>query len=262
MTVVLEGFRETSAVVTGASSGIGRSIAVALARCGVSRLLVHYRANQSGAEQTAAELEELGCQTVLLAADLAVEDDRQLLVETAFDRLGPVQTWVNNAGADVLTGDAGSMSFADKLDRLLNVDVVGTILLSRMVADRMQHQGADPPASITLIGWDQAPHGMEGDAGQMFGPVKAAVMAFAASFAQSVAPKVRVNTVAPGWIQTAWGKSTSDYWSQRAKGQSLMGRWGTPDDVARAVLFAADPQNSFLTGQTIEVNGGWNRRYE
>ena len=101
---------------------------------------------------------------------------------------------------------------------------------------------------------------MEGDAGQMFGPVKAAVMAFAASLAQTLAPKVRVNTVAPGWIQTKWGESASEYWDNRAKSQALMGRWGSPQDVAKAIMFASDPDNTFLTGQIVNVNGGWNRK--
>jgi 3-oxoacyl-[acyl-carrier protein] reductase len=69
-----------------------------------------------------------------------------------------------------------------------------------------------------------------------------------------------VNTIAPGWIRTSWGESSSEYWSDRAKNQSLMHRWGKPEDVAKAVLYAADPDNTFLTGQTIDINGGWNRR--
>jgi 3-oxoacyl-[acyl-carrier protein] reductase len=129
----------------------------------------------------------------------------------------------------------------------------------------LQATSNDPPksdpAAVVFIGWDQAPHGMEGDAGQMFAPVKAGVMAFAASLAQHVAPHVRVNTIAPGWIQTAWGASTRGYWQDRAKQQSLMHRWGTPEDVARAVVYVTDPKNSFLNGQTINVNGGWNRKH-
>ena len=257
---VFEGFRDTSAIVTGASSGIGQAIAVSLAHAGVSRLLIHYCQNRQGAEQTAAAVEPFGCEASLLAADLSSGDDRHRLVETAFERLGNLQTWVNNAGADVLTGDAASLDFDAKLRRLIDVDVVGTIQLSRLVAQRLLEQESKLPPSIAFIGWDQAPCGMEGDAGQMFGTVKAAVMAFAASLAQTLAPHVRVNTIAPGWIQTSWGESSSDYWNDRAKDQSLMHRWGQPGDVARAVLFATDPENTFLTGQTIDINGGWNRQ--
>lgn len=258
-------FHGTKAVVTGSSSGIGRAIAISLAKAGVEQLAVHYCSNQKGAVETADALRELGCQPVLLAADLSSPDGRQSLVDGAFNSLGEVQTWVNNAGADVLTGAAAEMDFEGKLRRLLDVDVTGTILLSRSVADRLTKQSegildALPPAMV-FIGWDQAPEGMEGDAGQMFGPVKAAVMAFANSLAQASGPHLRVNTIAPGWIRTSWGESTSDYWNERAAGQSLMGRWGSVEDIARAVLYAADPANTFLTAQTIQLNGGFNRRF-
>lgn len=255
-------FAGTQAVVTGASSGIGQSIAIALAQAGAEQVLVHYRQNRSGADQTAAAIRSVGGQASLIAADLAAASDLDRLVASAFDRLGTVNTWVNNAGADVLTGAAGELEFDDKLHRLLNVDVRGTITLSRQVIARMREQSTERPASMVFIGWDQASGGMDGDAGQMFGPVKAAVMAFAASLAQSVAPQIRVNCIAPGWIRTSWGESTTGYWDQRARGQSLMQRWGEPRDVAQAVLYAADPANTFLTGQTIEINGGWSRRFD
>lgn len=258
----MNGFEGTSAVVTGASSGIGRAIAIALAQAGVDRIAIQYRANITGAQQTAAAIEATGASVSIIASDLAVSADRIQLVETAFGELGTVQTWINNAGADVLTGPAAEQSFDAKLRKLIDVDLLGTIDLSRMIAKRLIDQSSAKPPSIVFIGWDQAPLGMEGDAGQMFGTVKAGVMAFAASLAQTVAPVVRVNTVAPGWIQTTWGESASDYWNSRAKNQSLMGCWGRPEDVASAVLYVSNPEHCFVTGQTIDVNGGWNRVVE
>lgn len=252
-------------MVTGSSSGIGRAIAIALAKAGVEQLVVHYRSNEPGAVETADALRDVGCEPILLAADLASVEGRQALVTGAFESLGEVQTWVNNAGADVLTGSAAAMDFEGKLRYLLDVDVTGTILLSRTIAERLMEQfepaSSSLPASMVFIGWDQALEGMEGDAGQMFGPIKAAVMAFANSLAQTSAPRLRVNTIAPGWIRTSWGETTSDYWNERAAGQSLMGRWGSGDDIAKAVIYAADPANTFLTAQTIQLNGGFSRRF-
>ncbi|WP_246114555.1 SDR family NAD(P)-dependent oxidoreductase [Rubripirellula tenax] len=255
-------FDSTTAVITGASSGIGQAIAIALASAGASRIGVHYRRNIAGAQETARQIQDAGADAVLIPADLANSEQPSQLVDRAFDELGPIQTWVNNAGADVLTGEAGKWDFDRKLKHLVDVDVIGTIDLSRRVARRLADQDTASPPSMVFLGWDQSLAGMEGDAGQMFGPVKAAVTAFAKSLAQSMAPRVRVNTVAPGWIQTSWGETTSDYWDSRAKGQALMHRWGLPDDIAKAVCYLADPANSFVTGQTINVNGGWNRRYD
>jgi 3-oxoacyl-[acyl-carrier protein] reductase len=111
--------------------------------------------------------------------------------------------------------------------------------------------------TILNIGWDQAARGMAGDAGEMFSTIKGAVMAFTRSLAQTLAPQVRVNCLALGWIRTAWGEGSSDYWQQRAKQESLRERWGTPEDVAAAVRFLASPSADFITGQVIEVNGGF-----
>ncbi|TWT56019.1 3-oxoacyl-[acyl-carrier-protein] reductase FabG [Allorhodopirellula solitaria] len=291
-------------VVTGASSGIGRAIAIRLAADTVARprptptrMLIHYRCNRAGAEATANEVRGMGVDCQIMAADLSKIPTAEKFAQNALDQMGPIDTWVNNAGADVLTGEPAAWSFHEKLRWLLDVDLCGTAAVSRIVGpamaeqDRPEHgepepgepepgeqkqdekergekehsenagEGAAATPSMVFIGWDQAAEGMEGDAGMMFGPVKAAVMAFAASLAQTLAPRVRVNTVAPGWIQTAWGESTSEYWNERATTQALMGRWGRPSDVAAAVAYLSRPEAGFVTGQTVNVNGGWNRKF-
>ncbi|MEM9828438.1 MAG: SDR family oxidoreductase, partial [Planctomycetota bacterium] len=193
--------------------------------------------------------------------DLADPKQQPALVARAFEKLDRIDAWIHLAGIDVLTGDAAKWDFETKLRKLFEIDVLAAIHVCRRVANVWRGKHQTPVPSITLVGWDQATRGMEGDAGQMFGPVKAAVTAFGLSLAQDVAPEVRVNVVSPGWIRTSWGESTDEYWDRRAREQALMGRWGTPEDVARAVAFAADPLNSFCTGQVIEVNGGFSRRF-
>jgi 3-oxoacyl-[acyl-carrier protein] reductase len=255
------------AVVTGASGGIGRQIAVALAAKGVSQIGVHYAANAAAARQTAAQLDQLGCQAVLLQADFASASECHQLVDEAFQRIANPTLWVHAAGADVLTGQAGQRTFQEKLRRLVEVDLIGSITVARRVAAKLAEIVANAdddgaPASLILIGWDQATEGMEGDAGQMFGPIKAGVEALGKSLAQEFAPQVRVNTIAPGWIRTAWGEGVSGYWDARARGQALMNRWGTGEDIGAAAAFLADPASSFITGQTLAVNGGFNRRWD
>ncbi len=258
------------AVVTGASGGIGRQIAIALAAKGASQIGVHYAANAAAARQTADQLEQLGCEAVLLQADFASAPQCEQLVHEAFQRVKNPTLWVHAAGVDVLTGQATQWSFQEKLRRLVEVDLIGSITVARLVAARLAEivtssvqAGADPaPASLILIGWDQASEGMEGDAGQMFGPIKAGVEALGKSLAQEFAPQVRVNTIAPGWIRTAWGEGVSGYWDARARGQALMNRWGTGEDIGAAAVFLADRASSFITGQTLAVNGGFNRRWD
>jgi 3-oxoacyl-[acyl-carrier protein] reductase len=241
-----------TAVVTGSSSGIGRSIALELAAAG-AHCLVHGRVNRAGAEAVAGEVRARGVESHVVLCDLADPTTHESLVASAWRWRGAVDVWVNNAGADVLTGPAGQWDFERKLAELIRVDVSATIRLSRAIGARMKSHGS---GVVINIGWDQAEHGMAGDSGELFAASKGAVMAFTRSLARSLAPQVRVNCVAPGWIKTEWGAGASDYWQQRAQDESLMARWGTPEDVAAAVRYLASPAASYVTGETIRVNGG------
>ena len=98
---------------------------------------------------------------------------------------------------------------------------------------------------------------MSGPSGELFAATKGAIMSMTKSLAQSYAPEVRVNCVAPGWIKTSWGEQASDYWDQRAKRESLMRRWGTPEDIASVAAFLSSKDASFVSGQVIAVNGGF-----
>lgn len=247
------------AVVTGSSSGIGQAIALELASRG-AQVLIHARSNLEGLMQTAELARHAGETSVrCILADVTSLASIDSMVRAAFAWRGYVNLWVHAAGADVLTGRAATQSFEEKLRQLWETDVRGTILTSRRVAQQMLAHGVPHATlpSIVLLGWDQAEHGMEGDSGQYFCPTKAAVAAFAKSLAKSLAPHVRVNCIAPGWIQTEWGMETTDPWSHRAQRESLLDRWGNPTDVARMVAAISMGDGEFINAQTIAVNGGW-----
>ncbi|WP_231943769.1 SDR family NAD(P)-dependent oxidoreductase [Aeoliella mucimassa] len=246
-----------SAVVTGSASGIGRAIALAFAYSGAD-VHLHTRANRAGLAELREQMTSLGVGGSDFVGDLADSSTCQALVAQTCGS-GAVDLWVNNAGVDVLTGPAADWSFDRKLEALWQVDVRATMELSRAVGERMLACGQ---GNIINIGWDQAEFGMEGDSGQMFAAVKAAVMAFTRSLARSLAPTVRVNCLAPGWIATKWSGNASDYWNRRAQGEALLGRWGTPEDVAAAALFLASEQSQFITGHTLPVNGGFAGPYQ
>jgi 3-oxoacyl-[acyl-carrier protein] reductase len=120
-----------------------------------------------------------------------------------------------------------------------------------------RRSASDALPTIINLSWDQAEAGFEGDSGQFFSPTKAAIAAFSKSLAKSVGPKVRVNCIAPGWIQTAWGTTASEAWERRAQGESILARWGQPSDIANAAFMLASRECEFINGQTIAVNGGW-----
>ncbi len=240
------------ALITGSTSGIGRAIALELARAGVHVLIHGYR-SQDRAEAVVAEVEQLGVQGRAILADLRERHQVQRLEDEAWGAGDGLDILVNNAGADTLTGPAASWSFEQKWEALWSIDVTATVLLARGVGARMRDRGS---GIIVNIGWDQAETGMEGDSGQLFGAAKGAVMAFTKSLALSLAPAVRVNCVAPGWIRTAWGEQASTIWQERVLRETPLRRWGTPEDVAHAVRWLVDPSATFLTGQILRVNGG------
>ena len=242
---------EKWAVVTGSSSGIGRAIALQLAAAGAN-VIVHGFRKQAAAEQLATTLASQGVQAHALHGDLRRSEHRTQLIAEAWE-IAPIDVWINNAGADVLTGAAADLEFEQKMEELWKVDVLATVQLARAAGQLMKQRGQ---GAIVNIGWDQAATGMAGDSGEMFAAIKGAVMAFTRSLAKSLAPEVRVNCIAPGWIRTDWGSQASEYWQERAVSESMLGRWGTTDDVARAVRFLVSSQASFVTGQILAVNGG------
>ncbi len=239
------------AVVTGSSSGIGRAIALELAQAGAD-VVVHGRSKPEALAEVAEEIRGLGRKCTILLSDFTDTLQQESFVPMAWD-LGPIDIWINNAGADVLTGDAAGWSFEEKLSHLWQVDVLATVRLSRAIGQRMLARGS---GVLLNMGWDQVETGMAGDSGEMFAAAKGAVMAFSRSLAKSLAPTVRVNCLAPGWIRTAWGETASEDWQHRAAGESLLGRWGTPEDVAHTARFLVSDEAAFINGQVIAINGG------
>jgi 3-oxoacyl-[acyl-carrier protein] reductase len=240
------------AAVLGATSGIGRAVALALSEAGAD-VIVHGRRSRHTGEELADELRSRGVRSHVLMADLADRDAGDRLVKDAWDVWGGLDAWLQIAGADTLTGAHARLSFDAKLDLLWSVDVVATIRLCRAVGRRMKTQGH---GSIVTMGWDQAETGMEGDSGELFAATKGAIMAFTRSLALSLAPEVRVNALAPGWIKTAWGKTAPSPWQDRVLRETPLARWGTPDDVAQVACFLVSPAATFLTGQVVRINGG------
>lgn len=246
------------AVITGSSTGIGRAIALAMSEAGAG-VIVHGRLMSKELDAVHAEIQKRGGESFPIACDFSETTSMKAFVDRCWGWKNRIHTWVNCAGADVLTGAPAEKSFVDKLELLWKVDVRATLLLSRLVAARMRQadSAASSTASILNLGWDQARQGMGGDSGELFATVKGAIMAASQSLAQSFAPQVRVNCLAPGWIKTEWGETASAAWQDRARRQSLMDRWGTPDDVAAAAVWICSPAASFVSGQIFNINGGF-----
>jgi len=216
-------------------------------------VVVHGRSAHGAADAVADAIRRRGCRASVLMADLADRSAGDRLVEEAWNLWNGLDAWLHLAGADTLTGEYAKLAFDAKLDLLWSVDVAATIRLCRAVGRLMQAQGS---GTIITMGWDQAETGMAGDSGELFSATKGAILAFTRSLALSLAPTVRVNALAPGWIKTDWGQTASRTWQDRVHRETPLGRWGTPEDVAQAAAFLVSPSAAFVTGQILRVNGG------
>jgi 3-oxoacyl-[acyl-carrier protein] reductase len=240
-------------LVTDASSGIGRAIALASARAGADVALTYLK-NEKGAREVERQIQGLGRRAAVIQADVADQSSVRALGPAAQQALGRIDVWVNNAGADILTGPGAALTDIEKLDLLLAVDLRGTMLASWQAAEVLlaREQGG----VIINVSWDHVLTGMAGRNPELFAAVKGGVLAFSKSLARSLAPRVRVNVIAHGWIETSFAAASDEGRRRAIADATPLKRWGTPDDVAGAAIFLASPAAAFLTGQTIAVGGG------
>jgi 3-oxoacyl-[acyl-carrier protein] reductase len=234
------------AVVTGASRGIGRAIALTLAREG-ARVVVNYARSRESGEAVVAE------EALAIRADVSRAEEVDRLLESTLEKFGRCHAWVNNAGADILTGDARTWPAERQWDEVMGVDLKGTWICSRAAAEVMRRDGG---GVIVNLSWDHVSHGMGNPTAAIYAAAKGGVAAMSRCLAREFAPAVRVNVVAPGWIRTQWLDGARAEIQQRVTEATPLARPGTPGDVAGAVAFLASAEASFITGQTLVVNGG------
>ncbi len=240
-------------LVTGASRGIGRAIAMACARAGADVALT-YHGDRAGADSAATEIRALGRRPEVLQADTAVDADVAALARGARAAFGRVDVWINNAGFDILTGAGAELTWTEKLDQLLSVDLRGTVLASWAAVELMRAQ--EGGGAILNMSWDHVLAGMKGDNGQVFCAAKGGVYSFSRALAQSAAPHIRVNVLGPGWVETEYGKGLDKTVKERITESIPLARWAAPEEIAFAAVFLASDAANYITGQMLVINGG------
>lgn len=249
----MQRLKDRIAVITGASSGIGAGIAAAFAKQGAC-VIVNYLKSADKAGEVVRRLRQAGGRAVARPADIADKKALDALIRAVMAEFGRIDIWVNNAGADILTGAGASATDRQKLERLVEIDLKGTIEACRSIAPIMQRQGR---GSIINMGWDLSVHGLAGANPQGFAAVKAGILGFTRSLARTVGPAPRVNLLAPGWIRTAFAADCMEEAYYQARLDEIpLGRFGKPEDVAAAAVFLASDDASYITGEAIKINGG------
>lgn len=243
-------FLSKRVVVTGAGRGIGRTLALGFAREG-AEVLVHYAHSQQGARKVVEEIQSHGGLATMIQADLSDPEEIADFTKNIYEEVGEIDVWINNAGASANSKETKRLSELQMFNRVMSLDVMGTWQCCRRVEPYMRNNGC-----ILNIGWDGALYGLPGLTSQLYAMSKGAIMSLTRTLAVEYAPRVRVNCIAPGWVENEWSSSLPESSRQRLAGQVPLKRWGTADDVLGAALYLASPAASYVTGQTLLINGG------
>lgn len=239
-----------SAVITGASRGIGRACAFKLADNGYE-VLVCFQTNKKAAEDVCRDIADRGGRALPFQMDVSNLADCRRTVSKAMMEFGKIDVLVNNAGV-ALPALFTETREAD-YDRIFDVNMKGLFFLSQAAAKEMIAAGGGAIVNVSSV-W-----GLVGAAGEtVYSAAKAAVVGFTKALAKELAPShIRVNCVAPGVIDTDMN-ACYDADTMRALAEKTpLGRLGTPEDVAKSVFFLADESSSFITGQVLTVDGGF-----
>src|SRR3989338_3247912 len=244
-----------AAIVTGSATGIGRSTALALARRG-GRVVINYTRSETEAQETVRNVEAMGVPALLFRGDVSDDAAVRRMVAACEEKFGRLDVLVNAAGTTHFSAPEDLEAITDEVwNRVFNVNVHGTFLATRAAAPLLKRSGAGAVVNLSSIdGLRPAAQAIP------YAASKAAIVTMTISFARILAPEVRVNAVAPGWMEGRWMKAALgeqyDRLMERRAQRTPLGRVATPDDVAQTILSLIE-SNDFVTGQVVVIDGGY-----
>lgn len=243
-------FKDKIVLVTGSSRGIGKAVAIAFAKEGAN-VVVNYIKNQIAGNEVVAEVRKLGVDAIAIQADVANESDVQRMMDETAKHFGGIDVLVNNTGIvfDVPIFEKTVYQW----ERTLRVNLIGTFLCTKYAVSHMKNRKGATILNISSTnGVDSlSPESADYDAS------KAGVISLTKNLAQSLAPSIRVNAMAPGWIDTEINADLPKDFVKSETDKIALKRWGRPEEIAKAALFLCSDDASFITGSTLVVDGGY-----
>lgn len=242
--------KDKVAIVTGSSRGIGRAIALALARDGAD-IVVNASSNIVKAKEVADEIESMGRKALVVLADVSRKDHVKSMIEQTLEKFGKIDILVNNAGIVGPTVPIQELSEED-WDRVINIDLKGTFLCCKMVVPHMISRRSGKVVNMSSIA------GKEGNANMTaYCAAKAGIIGFTKALAEEVAKYgIRVNCVCPALIETELVERMDKKQAEYLKSKIPLGRLGKPEEVAELVKFLVSDASDFITGQAFNIDGG------
>lgn len=244
--MILEG---KIALVTGASRGIGKAIAITLAKAG-AKVVVNYAGSEAAALEVVKEIQDIGGQALAVQANVAVSADVEAMINQTIEQFGSIDVLVNNAG---ITRDTLLMRMKDEdWDLVLDTNLKGVYNCTRAVTKIMMKQRSGKIINISSV------VGLTGNAGQVnYAAAKAGIIGLTKSVAKELAARnITANAIAPGFIETDMTHVLNDDVKSKIVEAIPMKRMGKAEDVANAVVFLASDAANYITGQTLVVDGG------
>jgi 3-oxoacyl-[acyl-carrier protein] reductase len=248
-------FEGRTFMVTGAGTGFGAALALRAAQEGAARVLVHYRSSAAGAERTAGRVREAGAESEIVQGDITSWSDIKRMVAWAFDEQGGVDVLVNNVG-DMASGQASWQEVTEEaIDHVLAVDIKGTMLMVHEFGQRMAARGGgaivNVGSTVIVRGSPRAPQYAAGKYG---------LLGITKSYAKALAPTVRVNTFAPGFMETEAVLARPEWKAGRREAVlsgTPAGKIPGPEEMTGAALFLASDDAHHITGSYMIADGGY-----
>jgi 3-oxoacyl-[acyl-carrier protein] reductase len=243
-------FKDKVVLITGSSRGIGKATALLFAREG-AKVIINYHNAEKEANEVVKEISRIGSEAIAIKCDVSKEEEVKKMVLEGVKKFGKIDILVNNAGIvfDVPLFE----KTIEQWNRTLGVDLIGVFLCSKYVAPYLKKQKSGAIINISSTNGIDTLSTESAD----YDASKAGVISLTKNLASELAPNIRVNCIAPGWINTDINKGLpKDYVAEEIK-HILMKRFGKPEEIAKSVLFLASDDASFITGTTLVVDGGY-----
>jgi len=241
--------KDKVALITGSSRGIGKATAIRFAKEG-AKVIINYLNSEAKANHSVKEIKKIGSEAIAIKCDVSQENDVKNMIDQAIKKFGKIDILVNNAGIvyDIPLFDKTVAQWK----RTFEINLIGIFLCSKYVSKHMLKRGSGVIVNISSTNGinNTAPTSADYDAS------KAGIINLTKNLASELAPKIRVNSIAPGWIDTDMNKDLPKDLLEEELGNVFMKRFGKPEEIAAAALFLASDDASYITGSTLIVDGG------
>ncbi|MFH1253720.1 MAG: 3-oxoacyl-ACP reductase family protein [Candidatus Uhrbacteria bacterium] len=237
------------ALITGSSRGIGRATALLLAKEG-AKIVVNYLSSEKEALAVVAEIKQLGSEALVIKCDVSKELEVKEMINKTMKTFGSLDILVNNAG--IVYDTPLFERTAEQFKKTLEVNLLGNFLCSKYAAEQMLKKNGGRIVNISSTNAINSfsPDAIDYDAS------KAGVITLTKDFAKALAPKIQVNAIAPGWVETTMNKDLPEDFVKNETEKIYLKRFAKPEEIAKTVLFLASDEASYITGSILVVDGG------